>query len=73
MTVGSNANVMKSVKIIHTDRCLKRRIIESEYRHDYKECSCGACAVDGGHDYLRRSGKKGDWLELNEIKVEEEQ
>lgn len=66
---------MKTVKIIHNRiKCLKcGDIIESEYRHDYKECSCGACAVDGGHDYLRRSGKKGDWLELNEIKVEEEQ
>jgi hypothetical protein len=22
------------------------------------ECSCGACAVDGGHDYLRRCFKE---------------
>ena len=29
--------------------------VESTYRHDYVRCSCGACAVDGGHDYLRRS------------------
>ena len=29
-------------------------VIESTYRHDYVECSCGACAVDGGYDYLRR-------------------
>ena len=28
--------------------------IESKHRHDYVECKCGACAVDGGHDYLRR-------------------
>jgi hypothetical protein len=28
--------------------------IESKYRHDYVRCSCGACAVDGGLDYLRR-------------------
>lgn len=27
-------------------------IIESTDRHDYVECKCGACAVDGGHDYL---------------------
>ena len=26
--------------------------IESKYRHNYVRCSCGACAVDGGHDYL---------------------
>ena len=30
-------------------------IIESTYRHEYVTCKCGACAVDGGHDYLRRS------------------
>ena len=32
-------------------------IIESTYRHDYIQCSCGACSVDGGHDYLRRGFK----------------
>lgn len=26
--------------------------IESTDRHQYVTCSCGACAVDGGHDYL---------------------
>ena len=30
-------------------------IIESKNRHDFKFCSCGKCAVDGGHDYLKRS------------------
>lgn len=30
-------------------------IIESKNRHDFKFCSCGRCAVDGGHDYLKRS------------------
>lgn len=28
-------------------------IIESTYRHDFIECSCKACFVDGGHDYQR--------------------
>lgn len=28
-------------------------IIESSYRHDFVECSCKACFVDGGHDYQR--------------------
>ena len=32
--------------------------IESKHRHDFVECSCGACAVDGGHDYLRRCFKE---------------
>ena len=31
--------------------------IESKHRHDYVQCKCGACAVDGGHDYLRRCAK----------------
>lgn len=30
-------------------------IIISEHRHDFKCCSCGRVAVDGGHDYLKRS------------------
>lgn len=29
-------------------------IVESESVHDFKQCSCGACAVDGGREYLRR-------------------
>ena len=31
--------------------------IESKYRHDFVTCKCGACSVDGGHDYLRRCFK----------------
>ena len=31
--------------------------IESQSRHDMVWCKCGACAVDGGHDYLRRCFK----------------
>lgn len=27
----------------------------------------GSCAVDGGHDYLRRCGKREDWEELSEV------
>ena len=41
-------------------------IIESTDRHNYVECKCGACAVDGGHDYLRRSFKEKDcYIELS--------
>ena len=29
-------------------------IIESKSTNDYKRCSCGAVAVDGGKDYLKR-------------------
>ena len=41
-------------------RCKKcGEVIESENVHDFKFCSCGSCAVDGGHDYLRRCRKGG--------------
>ena len=31
-------------------RCKKcGDVIESETVHDFKFCSCGSCAVDGGH------------------------
>lgn len=42
--------------------------IESKYRQDYVCCSCGACAVDGGHDYLRRTFKdKESYTELSVV------
>lgn len=52
-------------------------IIESTYVHDFKWCSCGAVAVDGGHEYLRRVGNEEDFDELSyfiqlaEIKTDE--
>ena len=54
-------------------RCKKcGDVIESKTVHDFKFCSCGSCAVDGGHDYLRRCGNLGDWEELSEVeKVED--
>ena len=48
-------------------RCKKcNEIIESVDRHDFKFCKCGAVAVDGGKDYLRRTGEEEDWEELSE-------
>ena len=42
--------------------------IESKYRQDYVRCSCGACAVDGGHDYLRRTFKdKESYTDLSVV------
>ena len=43
-------------------------IIESKSTHDYVTCKCGAVAVDGGHDYLRRCGYIEDWTELSIVK-----
>lgn len=52
-------------------------IIESTDRHQYVTCKCGACAVDGGHDYLRRSFRDKDCytdlsvtVPLTEYKIE---
>lgn len=48
-------------------------IIESEDRHDFKWCSCGNLAVDGGHDYLRRVMSAGASLdEFDELSEYEE-
>lgn len=48
-------------------RCMKcGEVIESTHRYDFKLCECGAVAVDGGHDYLRRCGNREDWEELSE-------
>ena len=45
-------------------------IIESTYGHEYVQCKCGACAVDGGHDYLRRSFKDKDcYIDLSETEA----
>lgn len=51
-------------------------IIESKHRHDFVVCKCfresdGAkgCAVDGGHDYLRRLGNPNDIINLSETRL----
>lgn len=36
-------------------------IIESLSHYDFRKCSCGACAVDGGDDYFRVLGNKDDF------------
>lgn len=57
---------MRRIKInkIRCNKCGDE--IESTYRHDFVFCKCGACAVDGGHDYLRRGGNREDWTDLSE-------
>ena len=48
-------------------------VIESTYRHEYVQCKCGACAVDGGHDYLRRSFRDKDcYIDLSVTEVVDE-
>ena len=59
--------------VIQCKRCID--IIESTDRHQYVTCKCGASAVDGDHDYLRRSLKNKDYYiklsETVEVSAEE--
>jgi len=47
-------------------------VIESTFRHDFVSCECGAIAVDGGKDYLKRSGNPADVIELSECMSDED-
>ena len=49
-------------------------VIESKHVHDFVQCKCGACAVDGGHDYLRMCFRdKECYIDLSEsIEIYEE-
>lgn len=47
-------------------------IIESRYTHEYKQCSCGRVAVDGGLEYIRRTGEPEDFEELSEYEDDDE-
>ena len=52
---------------VNRAKCLKcNDIIESKHRHDYVSCKCGACSVDGGHDYLKRVG---DFLDFQDLSI----
>lgn len=44
-------------------------IIESISVHDFKFCSCGKVAIDGGKHYLKRTGNTNDWDELSEFET----
>ena len=59
-------NREKDIKIIKNRiRCRKcGDTIESLHVHDFKWCSCGRVAVDGGLDYLKRCGDMDDIEEL---------
>lgn len=48
-------------------------IIVSENRHDFKWCTCGSVAVDGGKEYLRRSFKNSidDYTEMSEFEEQD--
>ena len=54
--------------IINKIRCKKcNDIIESKTVNDFKKCKCGAIAIDGGKQYLKRLGKLEDIEELSVV------
>ena len=56
--------------IVNKIKCKKcGDIIESTYRHDFKFCKCGAVAVDGGKDYLRRIRYEEDYDSIDGLDV----
>lgn len=61
-------------KIKNKIKCKKcGDILESKTRHDFRYCSCGSVAVDGGQDYMRRVGQLDLIEELNEPIEEKKQ
>lgn len=52
--------------IINKAKCKKcGDIIESKEINDFKRCTCGIIAVDGGHEYIKRVGNKNNIIELS--------
>lgn len=49
---------MNSGPSVMCAQCLD--VIQSEHRHDFKRCSCGAIAIDGGSDYTKLMGNPED-------------
>ncbi len=49
-------NILK-VAAVQCPKCLD--IIFSRAHHDYRRCSCGETAIDGGREYIRTSFKTG--------------
>lgn len=60
--------MIRKVNNIRTNRIKCKKygdVIESTHRYDFKSCKCGAVAVDGGREYLKRIGKPEDYEELS--------
>lgn len=50
--------------LLNAVQCLKcGDVIVSTHRHDFRGCSCGQIAVDGGLEYTRRAGKLDGYVE----------
>lgn len=55
--------------IVNKAKCKKcGDIIESKEVNDFKRCTCGSIAIDGGQEYIKRVGNKDDIIELSKFK-----
>jgi hypothetical protein len=51
------------VSAIKCNKC--KDTIYSRARHDFRSCTCGAVAIDGGRDYTKVSGSEFTSLDLD--------
>lgn len=60
------------VNAIRCTHC--KDVVFSRSGYDFRECSCGKVAVDGGQNYLRISGEEGDFkvisIEVSQTKAQ---
>lgn len=61
-------NLSKTRKIrVNKIQCiLCQEVIESKHCHDFKQCKCENCFVDGGTECLHRGGSQLTYYELSE-------
>jgi len=59
---------MITVNAIRCPKC--GDTIYSRARHDYRGCTCGAIAIDGGFDYTRVSADPDVFGQLETVKLE---
>lgn len=58
--------------LVNQAKCLKCGDTPySAYTHDFKSCKCESIAVDGGMNYLRRSGELDSYEDIS-IVIEDE-
>ena len=47
---------------VNAIKCLKcGDTIYSRAGHDFRQCSCGECFIDGGFEYVRIGGDEKNW------------
>ena len=60
------------VIVKNSARCLRcGDEVVSRHVHDFVSCSCGAIFVDGGNEYLRRGGDRGNFVDTSISAVDE--